>query len=367
MKILINIVRVIVGLLFIFSGLIKANDPLGLSYKMQEFFELWGMTQFNDHTLWLSIVMIAFEIIAGVALLLGWRMKLFMWLLLLLIVFFTFLTGYAYLSGKFKNCGCFGDCIPITPLTSFVKDLVLTVLILFLFRHKDKIRPLFNNKVSVALMLLATVFSFGVQWYMLNYLPMFDCLGYKKGKNITEQMKIPAGAIRDSFDIRFIYEKDGKEHEFSVSEIPSDTTYKYKSRTDKLVRKGNAEPPVKGFSLSGVTDEDSTAVVLSQPQAIVIFSEDFGKANGSWKNDFAPLYAAAKAKSIPVYAVTGRMDNAQHAVQGTPFSDMQIFTCDITAIRTASRANPTVYLLKNGTIEEKQSYRRMDKVTGLIR
>ncbi|RYF93374.1 MAG: DoxX family protein, partial [Chitinophagaceae bacterium] len=92
---LITVSRIIVGLLFIFSGLIKANDPLGLSYKMQEFFELWGMTRFNDHTLWLSVVMIAFEIIAGVALLLGWRMKLFMWLLLLLILFFTFLTGYA--------------------------------------------------------------------------------------------------------------------------------------------------------------------------------------------------------------------------------------------------------------------------------
>ena len=157
MKILVNLVRVIVGLLFIFSGLVKAIDPLGLSYKMQEFFELWGMTQFNEHTLWLSVVMIAFEIIAGVALLLGWQMKLFSWLLLLLILFFTFLTGYAYLSGKFKNCGCFGDCIPITPLTSFVKDIVLTVLIFFLFANKKKIQPLFKGKATAILMLLATV------------------------------------------------------------------------------------------------------------------------------------------------------------------------------------------------------------------
>ncbi len=103
------------------------------------------MTQFNGHTLWLSVVMIAFEIIAGVALLLGWRMKLFIWLLLLLIIFFTFLTGYAYLSGKFKNCGCFGDCIPITPLTSFLKDIILTVLILFLFANRKKISPLFSS------------------------------------------------------------------------------------------------------------------------------------------------------------------------------------------------------------------------------
>ena len=127
MKAAVNIARIIVGVLFIFSGLVKANDPLGLSYKMQEFFELWGMHQFNSWTLLLSVLMNAFEIIAGFALLLGWRIKLFSWLLLLLIVFFTFLTGYAYLSGKFRSCGCFGDCLPITPKTSFLKDVALLI------------------------------------------------------------------------------------------------------------------------------------------------------------------------------------------------------------------------------------------------
>src|SRR5437016_3413120 len=107
MKILVNLARIIVGILFIFSGLVKANDPLGLSYKMQEFFEVWGWDFLNDYTLAFSVLMIAFEIIAGVAVLLGWRMKLFSWLLLLLIIFFTFLTGYAVFSGKIRTCGCF--------------------------------------------------------------------------------------------------------------------------------------------------------------------------------------------------------------------------------------------------------------------
>ncbi len=368
MKLLINIIRVVVGLLFIFSGLIKANDPLGLSYKMQEFFELWGMEQFNSHTLWLSVVMIAFEIIAGIALLLGWRMKLFMWLLLLLIVFFTFLTGYAYLSGKFKNCGCFGDCIPITPLTSFLKDVILTVLILLLFRFRDQIKPVFSNKINIALMVLGTIFSFGVQWYMLNYLPMFDCLAYKKGNNIKEKMKMPEGAITDSFAIRFVYQKDGKDFEFAPEQLPEDLgSYTYKSREDKLVRKGNAEPPIKGFTLSGVTDADSTDIVLEQPQAILLFAEDFSTPVTEWKDDFEKLYAAAKAKNIPVYAITGRSEEAKRQFATTAFNDIQIFTCDNTAIRTASRTNPSVYLLKKGTIEDKQSYKRMEKITAAIR
>src|ERR1043165_9209328 len=132
MKVIISIARFIVGVLFIFSGLIKANDPLGLSYKMQEFFEVWGMHFLNDFSLAFSIIMITFEIVAGVAVLVGWRMKLFSWLLLLLIIFFTFLTGYANFSGKIRECGCFGDCIPLQANQSFIKDVVLLVLILLL-------------------------------------------------------------------------------------------------------------------------------------------------------------------------------------------------------------------------------------------
>ncbi len=363
MKILINTTRVIVGILFIFSGLVKAIDPLGLSYKMQEFFELWQMTQFNDHTLWLSVVMIAFEIIAGAALLLGWQMKLFSWLLLLLILFFTFLTGYAYLSGKFRNCGCFGDCIPITPLVSFLKDIVLTVLILFLFGNRNKIQPFFPKKVNAILISLVTIFSFGLQWYALTYQPPVDCLPFKKGNSISEKMQIPAGALPDSFAIRFIYEKGGKQYEYAPAELPADlNSYNYVSRTDKLVRKGNAEPPIKGFALSGITDMDSTSIVLSQPYAVLLFCEDFSTPFTAWKDDFGKLYAAVKAKNIPVYVITNRADEARNNFAATPFSDIQIFKCDYTAIRTAARTNPTFYLLKQGTVLDKQSHKRMDKI-----
>src|ERR1700761_9121625 len=139
MKQLLAVTRGLVGILFIFSGLVKADDPLGLSYKMQEFFEVWNFHWLDNYTLTFSLIMIVFEIIAGVAILVGWRMKLFSWLLLLLIIFFSFLTGYAYLSGKVRECGCFGNCIPLTAGQSFTKDLILTALILFLFAVRDSI------------------------------------------------------------------------------------------------------------------------------------------------------------------------------------------------------------------------------------
>src|SRR6266576_528985 len=155
MKTIVNIARIIVGVLFIFSGLVKANDPLGLSYKMQEFFEVWNFHWLDNFTLGFSILMIVFEIVAGVAILLGWRMRLFSWLLLLLIIFFTFLTGYAYLSGKVRECGCFGDCIPLTAGQSFTKDLILLVLILFLFFTQKSIKPLLTQVASLAILVLS--------------------------------------------------------------------------------------------------------------------------------------------------------------------------------------------------------------------
>jgi uncharacterized membrane protein YphA (DoxX/SURF4 family) len=361
MKQTIHVARIIVGLLFIFSGLVKANDPLGLSYKMQEFFELWGLAKFNGWTLLMSVLMNAFEIIAGFALLLGWRIRLFSWLLLLLIVFFTFLTGYTYITGKPTNCGCFGDCLPISSKTSFLKDVVLALLIGYLFWNQKHIRPLFRAKTTTVTMLGITLLSFGFQWYTLNYLPVVDCLPYKVGKNINEQMKIPAGARPDSITIVFVYEKGGRQYEFSPSELPADLdTYKFISRKDKLIRKGNAEAPIKGFVLSGVTDEDSTQVVLGQPYALLLFCEDFTIPVSKWEKSFAALYAAAKTKHIPAYMITTKPGEAPGKIRNTAFADIPVFKCDYTAVRTAARTNPCIYLLKEGTILDKLSYRKIN-------
>jgi uncharacterized membrane protein YphA (DoxX/SURF4 family) len=376
MQTLVTICRIFVGLLFIFSGLVKANDPLGLGYKMQEFFEIWNASLasgsfflktplislfdfFHEHSLFLSVVMIAFEIIAGAALLLGWQMKLFSWLLLLLIIFFTFLTGYAYLSGKFKNCGCFGDCIPITPLTSFGKDILLTILMVFLFVKRKWVRPVFSSKVTTGLMALVTFVSFLIQWYTLNYLPVFDCLAYKKGKNIPEQMKMPANAIPDSTVITFVYEKQGRNVEFTADQFPADfdSTYKFVSRYDKVVRKGiNNEPPIKGFVLNGITDQDSTSIVLEQPLAILLYIDNFDIPLRKWEKDITNLKGAAIEKGVPVYIVTSRIDEVIKELKGTPLSDIQIFKSDNTAIRTAARTSPCIYLIGKGTILDKWSY-----------
>jgi len=380
MRIVVNIVRIIVGVLFIFSGLVKANDPLSLSYKMKEFFELWNselekgsffmrgtlinLFQFlHDHSLSLSVFLIFFEIIAGLALLLGWRMKIFSWLLLLLTIFFTFLTGYALYSGKFSNCGCFGDCIPLSPGTSFLKDIALTLLIIYLFVNRKKITPYLSSKANFSILAAATILSFGIQWYVLNYLPFLDCLPFKVGNNISEKRKMPTNAIPDSTVISFVYEKDGKKVEFTADKFPSDfkvPPYKFLKRYDKIVRKGkNNEPPIKGFSLLTESAEDSTDIVLSQPECLLLFCENFATPVKSWQRNFEAVLKVAGQKMIPAYIVTSSRKEANVALAPTPFSTLPVLECDFTAIRTAARTNPCLYLLKRGTIISKWSYHRM--------
>lgn len=355
MKLFLTISRIIVGVLFIFSGLIKANDPLGLSYKMQEFFEVWNLHALNDFTLAFSIMMIAFEIIAGVAVLLGWKMKFFSWMLLLLILFFTFLTGYALFSGKIKECGCFGDCIPLQAHHSFIKDLLLLILILPIFIYRHSIRPALSDRVNLILLFFTAVISFSFQWYVLLHLPVVDCLPYKKGNNILEKMKIPPGAMADSTVITFVYEKAGKEVEFTAEEFPEDfddATYTFVKRYDKVVRKGNAAPPIKDFSLFTLQGTDTTTALLSEDRyQLYLFMKDEIRT-GDWSAVLDRIIQQAGDKNIPAFLVTNiSIDGSSTMLPGlTPLR------CDAVAIKTAARANPTLYLVRQGTITGKWSY-----------
>ena len=363
MKLLIAVTRTLVGILFIFSGLVKADDPLGLSYKMQEFLEVWNFHWFDHVTLAFSILMIVFEIVAGVALLLGWRIRLFSWLLLLLIIFFTFLTGYAYLSGKVRECGCFGNCIPLTAGQSFMKDLVLTVLIIFLFTVRDRIKPFLPPRLSAALLTAATIFSFLFQWYVLVHLPVVDCLPYKIGANIPDQMKPPPGAVPDSTVITMVYEKAGKRIEFDATHFPADfsDSYHFVSRYDKLVRKGNSEPAIKDFLLTTAADVDTTEAVLGAKGYKLLEFVQTGNDYTATR-EFSVILAMAKAKNIPLYIITADFDAVMNRVTQIGIAaNVIVLKCDGTAIKTAARANPTLLLLKKGIIIGKWSYADFDR------
>jgi uncharacterized membrane protein YphA (DoxX/SURF4 family) len=370
MRVTTRIVQAIVAILFIISGLVKANDPLGLAYKMEEFFELWidGLKSghffakapltsfldfFNHHTLFLAITMITLEIVTGVALLLGWMKKFVLYLLLVLIVFFSFLTGYAYLSGKFTNCGCFGDCLPITPMTSFMKDLVLLALILVLIFGQKFIQPILSKTVRAVIVTLSLLVTLLLQWYVLNYLPMVDCLPMKKGNNLSTEIKPPKNAIPSIYETRLVYQntksgelKDMSQDEFNTSKIWEDTSWKWKETKTKLVQKGTDIPKLQNFSLKTLNGVDSTEAILNYPGYSILYFVNPGPDSKLFDRN----YWNQKAKQFPVFIITSAPGDFASDSTGNNY---QVFTADGTVFRIAARVNPTIYILKQGLIVDK--------------
>ena len=346
----IKIIRWSVGLLFIFSGLIKANDPLGLSYKMQEFFEVWGMIYFNDYTLALSLIMNTLEILAGVALLIKFPYKQTLWLLLGLIVFFTFLTGYALFSGKIKTCGCFGDCIPLTPQTSFIKDIILFICIIILLFTQKKVKAIMHPGVGVSILLITTFLVGYGQKQALTHLPLIDCLSYKQGNDINEKMKIPDGAISDSVTIMMEFEKEGKKYFFDANNFPTDfdSTYVYIDRKEVVVSKGNGlKAGIGDFTLTTLSGLDTTQKIFKTPIPYVLVFAGYVDSSIPWNEMIVKL----REKYKLIYIVTADKAGAIQSLTG-----LNVLIGDITMIKTAARVWPTIFVMNGSTIMQKITY-----------
>jgi len=362
MKLFVNIARILVGALFIFSGLVKAIDPLGLAYKMQEFFEAWKdsgyfinlMDWLHKYATGFSIFMIALEVVLGVALLVGWQKRLTTWLLFLLTLFFTFLTSYVLFSGKIRACGCFGDCIPLTPIQTFTKDIILTVLIFFILIGQKYIAPLFKKMVNGIIVLLSLIGVLCLQFYVLKHLPLKDCLPYKIGNNILELRKTPKDATYDKFAYTYFYKKGNEEKDFEYGKQPDSTWIldANKQPNKKLLEKGNGKVAlINDFSFTTEAGNDTTEEVLNQRAYYLLFIKEIPKDyNTGWIKSFQSLYNEKKAANIPVFVVTSASAKDIHALLNT---DIAVFTCDATAIKTAARVNPTLFLMNGPVIQNK--------------
>ncbi len=356
MKVFLAITRWFVGLLFIFSGLIKANDPLGLSYKMQEFFEAWHMPFFNGIALSSSVFMNLIEIIAGVAIIIGYKSKFFSRLLLLLIIFFTFLTSYVLFSGKITACGCFGDCVPLTPIQTFTKDILLLILIVILTIQYKNIEPVFSSKISKNILIISTLLVGFLQWYVLNYLPFLDCLPYKKGNNILMQMQPPPNSYPDSVVIYYNYEKDGKMIKINASHFPDDFDETYVQVGDEekiIVRKGNNTPKIVDFTLSKLNDNINIApeILNQNKKYVMVLVKKFPSKPNEISNFLNLSVLQELQKKYPVYLVTSDVANARNLF----LKDIEILKLDATVLKTAARVNPTYFLMDGATVLNKLS------------
>lgn len=355
MKIITQISRVFVGVLFIISGLIKANDTIGFSYKLEEYFEVFNMPIFIPYAVALAMFICIFEIISGVALLLGAFNKLNAWLLLLMIVFFTYLTGYSAITHLVTDCGCFGDAIKLKPVESFYKDLILLVLILFIFFGQKHLKPLMkftlqNIALSVAF-LVVTFFTF----YTYMFLPVKDFLPYKVGNNIPEKMVCPPGSPIDSVVMMFIYEKNGVKEEFDVNHIPNDTNYKFVDRIDKVVREG-CKPPIHDFSLTNTDGLNYTdSLFANKGYKLVLVQKSVTEGRKGLEKQIALLADDCKKDGKEFWALTATSAETLETYRHQNQLAFNYYTVDAVPLKSMVRSNPGLILMKGGVVIKKWS------------
>jgi len=348
MRVITIISRLLVSLLFIFSGLIKANDPLGFSYKLVEYFEVFDIHFLIPIALPLAMFICAFEIILGFALLIGARINLTLWLLLLMIVFFTFLTFYSAYYQKVLSCGCFGDAIPLSPWQSFAKDIILLVLIIILFIGKQEINPVFPEGIENSFLILVIVASFTFPIYTYNYLPIVDFRPYAKGKNISEQMKGTPDEVKYFYTL-----KDKKTGEtIEVDKWPNnwDKKYEYMSSRTEITKKG-IESKIKDFSITTLEGSDYTQDIIENPDyTFLLVCYDLDKTNKDVfgkVNDFAQL---CKQDSILFICLTASPKTSVEAFKNEVKTSIDFYNCDGTVLKTMVRANPGLMLMKGGNV-----------------
>ena len=300
MKIITAIFRIFVGGLFIFSGFIKANDTLGFSYKLVEYFEIFAKSlHFFEYFIPIATPLAMFlcilEIALGFMLLLGVRRKLTLWLLLLLIIFFTFLTFYSAYFDKVRECGCFGDFWHLTPWMSFSKDLILLVSVIILFMGKQYINPIFGNKMRNSLLVLFLAASIAFPIYTYNYLPIMDFRPYAIGKNIPEQMK---GGVPD--EVKFYYtlknKKSGEQKEYDAWPKDWDKNFDFVPPARTVVTKKGIDPKIKDLTITKPEGGEYTDDILENPEFnFLLICYDLDKTNKDVFgkiNDFASLCKA---------------------------------------------------------------------------
>jgi uncharacterized membrane protein YphA (DoxX/SURF4 family) len=349
--------RIFVGILFIISGLIKLNDPVGFSYKLAEYF---GEPVFNlpfliPFSLALALFIVILEVVLGVMLLLGYQSKITVWLLLLLIIKFTFLTFYSAYFNVVKDCGCFGDALHLTPWESFTKDVVLLFFILILFVNVKLVQPLFTAKIQNLLVGISLVLCGIMGYWVLNHLPIIDFRPFKVGNNIQKGMEIPEGAPQSVVEMVFIYKVNGVDTEFTekdLMKIPAGATFV--DRKDKILVEGYV-PPIHDFTMEK-EGSDYKEELLVEPKLVLFVAYDLVLANKEGMLLLKNIQKEAEAKGYKVIGMTGATQEQIEITKKEYGFTFDFYFCDAIALKTIERANPSIVILEKGTVKQKVHY-----------
>lgn len=378
MKYLVWISRIIVGVLFIISGLIKLNDPMGFSFKLEEYFSpgVLDLPFLTPLALGISIFVVIVEVILGVLLLIGFKPKFTVWSLLLMIVFFTFLTFYSAYFNKVTDCGCFGDAIKLTPWESFTKDVILLVFILILFFGRKYITPLFNTKANWIIGGVALLACMLFANHVLAHLPSVDFRPYKIGANIQEGMSVPEDAPKPIYEYAWRFKVNGEEQIYiTQGDYPTVDGEFIDVETTEI--QAGYEPPIHDFTIEQ-EGQDYAAELLEEDKLVMVIAYDLRKTGGlttgatneeieaAQKEIYPELKKTvdrAKQKGYRVIGMSASSSDMANKLIDTYDLDFEFYFTDETTLKTIVRSNPGILVLSKGTIQQKVHYNDFDELT----
>lgn len=353
----VNVCRFLLGVTFIFSGFVKAVDPLGSFYKIQDYLEAFGLLSWVPPfmPLLFGIGLAAIEFCIGVFLFLGIRRSMASWVALLLMCFMTPLTLYLAIADPVSDCGCFGDAVVLTNWQTFGKNVVLLIAAIFALKGRKQIIRFISHKSAWMVSMYTLLFIFVLSFYCLSHLPIFDFRPYKIGTDIKAGMEIPEGAKGDVFETTYIMEKDGKRQEFALDNYP-DSTWTFVEAKTVLKEKGY-EPPIHDFAILDLaTGTDITEQVLADSSyTFLMVAHRIEEADDSNIDLINEIYDYSVEHGYHFYVLTS---SAQESIEEWcdrtgaeyPFCQMD----DIT-LKTIIRSNPGLLLIKGGIILNKWS------------
>lgn len=363
MKVLVNIIRIVVGVLFIISGFVKLNDPLGFSYKLQEYFSpgVLDMSSLMPYALGIAILLVVIELLLGVALIVGYFKKATIALLLVTILFFTFLTFYSAYYNKVTDCGCFGDALALTPWQSFTKDVVLLVLIVFLAFGQKYITPFFSILGRSVAVFLSFIAAMGFGYYVLMHLPLIDFRPYKIGANIKKEMEIPEGAPKAIFDYNWRFlDLNGGEKIITTQGSYPETTGEFLGVETKMVQEGYV-PPIHDFTIEK-DGEDFTQQFLNTENLVMVVAYNLNQTEWNGWPGVKAITDEAIKKGYTVIGLTASGNKEVNRLNDRQNINFDFYRTDETVLKTIVRSNPGVLVLNNGTILQKEHWNDVEDI-----
>lgn len=347
--------RIFVGLVFIFSGFVKGIDPLGTTYKFHDYFDAFGLSVFTPMAFYLSLILNLFEFIIGVALLVGYRMKIFSWMVFTFMCIFLPLTLYIAIFDPVADCGCFGDALIVSNWETFWKNVVFMFFVLFILKYRNRYHSSLKPMAEWGYIAFVTIIFGYISVQGFRHLPMMDFRPYSIGANFEEGMRIPKGAPQDEYETIFYYRnlETGKVKRFTSENYPWQDTlnWEFESYDTRLLKKGYS-PSIENFSLQHERYGDVTNSFITGPgQSFLVVAYDLQKADEDAlirMNAFAEF--AKERDDFSFYATTassGRVVERTIEQLGLVYD---FYATDEITQKTIIRSNPGLLFVFDGTI-----------------